>query len=62
MYNLEKITQFFFSNKRKMINKKIKNLLLENQIKKIRELKLNLRPSNLEPEVYFKITELFENK
>ena len=60
--NLEKITQLFFSNKRKMINKKIKSILLESEIKKIRELKLNLRPMNLKPEVYFKITELFEKK
>ena len=60
--NLEKITQFFFSNKRKMVNKKIKNILSESEIKKIRELKLNLRPSNLKPEVYFKITQIFEKK
>ena len=48
--NLEKITQLFFSNKRKMINKKIKSILLESEIKKIRELKLNLKtnePKNL---------------
>ena len=45
-----------------MINKKIKSILLESEIKKIRELKLNLRPMNLKPEVYFKITELFEKK
>lgn len=62
MSNLEKITQLFFSNKRKMINKRVKSILSEHEIKKIRKLKLNLRPSNLEPEVYFKITELFEKK
>ena len=45
-----------------MVNKKIKNILSESEIKKIRELKLNLRPSNLKPEVYFKITQIFEKK
>ena len=59
--NLEKITNIFFSNKRKMINKNIKKILNENQIKKIPGLKLNHRPSDLKPEVFYKITELFEN-
>jgi 16S rRNA (adenine1518-N6/adenine1519-N6)-dimethyltransferase len=60
--NLEKITNILFSNKRKMINKNIKKILTENKIKDIQDLKLNLRPSDINPEVYYKITELYEKK
>ena len=58
--NLEKITNIFFTNKRKMINKNIKKILTQNKINKIPDLKLNLRPSNLKPEIFYKITELYE--
>ena len=60
--NLEKVTNILFSNKRKMINKNIKKILTENKIKDIQDLKLNLRPSDINPEVYYKITELYEKK
>ena len=60
--NLEKITNFFFSNKRKMINKTIKKILNEQRLKSIIGLKLNSRPSEIKPETYYKITELFEKK
>ena len=60
--NLEKITNFFFSNKRKMINKTIKKILNEQEIKSISDLKLNSRPSEIRPETYYRITELFEKK
>jgi len=60
--NLEKITNIIFSNKRKMINKNIKKLLNQNQIIKIKDLKLNLRPTDLKPSIYYKITELYEAK
>lgn len=60
--NLEKITNIFFSNKRKMINKSLKKILNYKQIKQISNLKLELRPSDLRPEIYYKITELFEKK
>ena len=60
--NLEKITNFFFSNKRKMINKTIKKILNEQDIKSINDLKLNSRPSEIRPETYYRITELFEKK
>ena len=60
--NLEKITNLFFSNKRKMINKTIKKILNEREIKSIIGLKLNSRPSEIKPETYYKITELFEKK
>ena len=58
--NLEKITNIFFSNKRKMINKNINKILTKNQINKIAGLKLNLRPSNLKPDIFYKITQLYE--
>ena len=45
-----------------MINKNIKKILRENKIKDIQDLKLNLRPSEINPEVYYKITELYEKK
>ena len=58
--NLEKVTNILFSNKRKMIKKKIIKILDEEQIKKIEDLKLHFRPSQIRPEVYYKITEFFE--
>jgi len=60
--NLEKITNIFFSNKRKMINKNIKKILTLNKIKDIKDLKVNLRPSDIKPDIYYKITELYEKK
>ena len=58
--NLEKVTNILFSNKRKMINKNIKKILDSRKIKKIDNLKLNLRPSEIAPDVYYKITEIYE--
>ena len=58
--NLEKITNIFFSNKRKMIKKNIYKILDKKKIKLIKNLDLKLRPSNIEPDLYYKITELFE--
>ena len=60
--NLEKVTNALFSNKRKMINKSLKKILNDNDIKEIIGLKTNLRPSEIKPEFYYKITELFESK
>jgi len=58
--NLEKITQILFSNKRKMVNKNIKKILSEKELNSLKNLNLNLRPSDLKPEKYYEITELFE--
>ena len=58
--NLEKVTRILFSNKRKMINKNIKKILNNKKLKTIKNLNLNLRPTDLEPEKYYEITELFE--
>ena len=43
-----------------MINKNIKKILDQDKIKNISGLKINLRPSDISPEIYYKITELFE--
>ena len=58
--NLEKITNIIFSNKRKMINKNIKKILSNDKIKIIDGLKLNSRPAEIRPEIYYKIAEIFE--
>ena len=58
--NLEKITQIFFSNRRKMIKKNIKRIISDEKIERINGIQLNLRPTDLNPEIYYKITELYE--
>ncbi len=58
--NLEKITNILFSNKRKMINKNIKKIFKKKDIALSMNLDLSSRPSNIEPDKYYKITEYFE--
>jgi len=58
--NLEKVTNRLFSNKRKMIKKNLEKLIGKKKIKYIKGINLNSRPSELEPKIYYKITELFE--
>ena len=58
--NLEKVTKIFFSNKRKMINKNLKKLFTQKQIKSLNQLNLKSRPTELNPEMYYKITKLYE--
>jgi 16S rRNA (adenine1518-N6/adenine1519-N6)-dimethyltransferase len=59
--NLEKITNIFFSNKRKMINKNIKKIFKTVKIiNSIKDLDLMSRPEDLKPEKYYEITKLFE--
>ena len=60
--NLEFVTNIFFSNKRKMINKSIKKILKEKNIKKIKNLNFHNRPSEVSPDLYYKITQLYEVK
>ena len=60
--NLEKITNIMFSNKRKMVNKNIKKILNQNQIKSLNNFKGNLRPAEIRPETYYEITELYEKR
>tara|TARA_B100000767_G_scaffold237318_1_gene231473 strand:+ start:541 stop:1329 length:789 start_codon:yes stop_codon:yes gene_type:complete len=60
--NLEMITRIFFSERRKMIKKPL-NRLFQNA-KKISEkfnINLNLRPQNLEPELYYKLVKEYED-
>ena len=59
--NLEKVTNIFFSNKRKMINKSLKKLLNKKKVDSLSSLSGNLRPENVSPEMYYKITNLVEN-
>ena len=59
--NLEKITKIFFSQRRKMI-KKPYNLIFNGDLKIAKKLniKLDLRPQNLDYETYFKLTSEYE--
>ena len=60
--NLEMITRVFFSQRRKMLKKPFNQVF--NNAKKISEkfnIDLNLRPQNLEPEMYFKLVKEYEN-
>ena len=43
-----------------MINKSIKKIFKKNEISKISGIKLTSRPSEIKPEIYYKITELYE--
>jgi 16S rRNA (adenine1518-N6/adenine1519-N6)-dimethyltransferase len=60
--NLEKITRIFFSQRRKMLKKPF-NQVFDNG-KEVAEkfgINLNLRPQNLEPEIYFKLVKEYED-
>ena len=59
--NLEKVTNVLFSNKRKMINKNIQKLFKKDKSKKIAFLDLKSRPSEINPDTYYKITQLYES-
>ena len=43
-----------------MINKNMKKIFNKNQLDLIKNLNLKSRPSDLKPEKYYEITELFE--
>jgi 16S rRNA (adenine1518-N6/adenine1519-N6)-dimethyltransferase len=60
--NLEMITRVFFSQRRKMLKKPF-NQVFKDATKEVSEkfnINLNLRPQNLEPEIYFKLTKEYE--
>ncbi len=59
--NLEYITNLFFSNRRKMIKKKIQKIFNLEQLKEFRNLNLNDRPSDLKKEFYYQATKIYEN-
>ena len=60
--NLEKVTRIFFSQRRKMLKKPF-NQIFNNakEISKKFDIDLNLRPQNLKPETYYKLTKEYEN-
>ena len=45
-----------------MINKSIFNILSKNDVNKIPQLSLNLRPEEVSPEIFYRITEFFERE
>ena len=45
-----------------MINKNIKKILSLEEINQIQGIKMNIRPSEIKPEIYYRITEIFEGK
>jgi len=60
--NLEMITRVFFSQRRKMLKKPFNKIF--NNAKEVSEkfnINLNLRPQNLEPEIYFKLVKEYED-
>jgi len=58
--NLEFVTRILFSNRRKMINKNFKKLFGSNKIAKELSINLNLRPEQLNNEIFYKITMKYE--
>jgi 16S rRNA (adenine1518-N6/adenine1519-N6)-dimethyltransferase len=60
--NLEKITQLFFSNRRKMINKVVKKIFKKDElIVDNLNINLNKRPGELESEIFYQIAYQYEN-
>ena len=60
--NLEKITQIFFNQRRKMIKNPLRQIFKDpDQIAEKLKLNINLRPQNLSPKNYFDITKEYEN-
>ena len=60
--NLEMITRIFFSQRRKMLKKPFNQVF--NNAQKVAEkfdIDLNLRPQNLEPEIYFNLVREYES-
>ena len=56
------ITRVFFSQRRKMLKKPFNKIFKNsNEISKKLNINLNLRPQNLEPETYFKLTREYEH-
>jgi len=60
--NLEKITRIFFSQRRKMLKKPFNQVFVNGkQVAEKFDIDLNLRPQNLEPEIYFKLVKEYED-
>ena len=59
-YNLEKITRIFFNHRRKMIKKPYYSIFSDDHISKKLKLDLNLRPQNLDFEIYYNLASEYE--
>ena len=59
-YNLEKITRIFFNHRRKMIKKPYFSLFPDDNVSKKLKLDLNLRPQNLDYDVYYDLANEYE--
>ena len=60
--NLEMITRVFFSQRRKMLKKPFNQIFKDSKsVSKKFNIDLNLRPQNLEPEMYFKLVKEYES-
>jgi 16S rRNA (adenine1518-N6/adenine1519-N6)-dimethyltransferase len=60
--NLEKITRIFFSQRRKMLKKPFSQVFTNGEeVAEKFGIDLNLRPQNLEPEIYFKLVKEYED-
>jgi len=60
--NLEMITRVFFSQRRKMLKKPFNKIFINSkEVAKKFNIDLNLRPQNLEPEIFFKLTKEYED-
>ena len=60
--NLEMMTRVFFSQRRKMLRRPFNQVF--NNAKEVADkfnIDLNLRPENLEPEIYYKLVKEYEN-
>ena len=60
--NLEMLTRVFFSQRRKMLKKPFNQIFRNsNKVAEKFNINLNLRPQNLEPEMYFKLVKEYED-
>ena len=60
--NLEMITRVFFSQRRKMLKKPFNQIFQDSKLVSEKfNIDLNLRPQNLDPEIYFNLTKEYEN-
>ena len=60
--NLEMITRVFFSQRRKMLKKPFNQIFTNaKEVAEKFDIDLNLRPQNLEPEMYFKLVKEYED-
>ena len=60
--NLEMITRVFFSQRRKMLKKPFNQIFINaKEVAEKFNIDLNLRPQNLKPEMYFRLTKEYED-